>query len=550
MKKTICNPININYQFQRDFFSRESADPAIVRYKDDFFLFASHGTGYWVSSDLANWKFIEIDLNKQRHFRLYAPATLVIGDRMYITHSEGGAIIYSDNPYDPDSWVCIGSPYSWYDPAFFLDDDGYVYVYEGCSHLYPLHVSKLDPNDNMRLVEGPISIFNSDYENRGYERIGDFNESEERRPYIEGPWMNKINGKYYLTYAVPGTEFSTYADACAVADSPMGPFTNCDNSPVTYKATGFLRGSGHGALFEDKNGNFWKVETVSISVNHIFERRIALFPAKIGDDGYIYTNTYRGDYPMILPHDTENPFTDADAGWHLISYGKDVCASSFLDEKHAPSCAVDENMKTWWSAASGNAGEWIEIDLGKLCTLNALQINFADQDIEDTHGRGHNFSYKYVLETSTDGNSWSTLIDQRESNDDLSHQYFQLDDEIKVRYVRITNLGDTPAGGKFSISGIRLFGHGGSTAPRSTVEFNAVRCEDERDMEISWDALPDAEGYVIRFGVNPDELHLHWQVIGETSAKIRCLTRGIKYHVTVDAYNDSGITFGTKTILI
>lgn len=52
--KTFCNPININYQYQGWMHSRESADPAIVIYKDEYYLFASRGSGYWVSDDLAN----------------------------------------------------------------------------------------------------------------------------------------------------------------------------------------------------------------------------------------------------------------------------------------------------------------------------------------------------------------------------------------------------------------------------------------------------------------------------------------------------------------
>ena len=123
-KRTFCNPVNINYQYQYSYFGRESADPAVVRYGDKYFLFASHGSGYWVSDDLVNWDFIKVDLQKQPEFALFAPATLVIGKRMYITHSQGGSVLYSDDPFDPDSWVNIGRPYEWHDPAFLLDDDG------------------------------------------------------------------------------------------------------------------------------------------------------------------------------------------------------------------------------------------------------------------------------------------------------------------------------------------------------------------------------------------------------------------------------------------
>ncbi len=537
--KTFCNPVNINYQYQLSYNGRESADPAIVLYKEKYFLFASHGSGYWISDDLVKWDFIRVDLKKQPEFGLFAPGVCVAGERMYITHSQGGSILYSDDPFDPDSWVNIGRPYEWHDPAFLFDDDGYVYVYEGLGDRC-LHASKLDPNDNMRVVEGPVPIFYSDYKNRGYDRCGDNNEIE-RMPSLEGGWVNKINGKYYLTYATPGTEFSTYCDGVAVSDHPLGPFENCDNSPTVFKPTGFMRGAGHGCLFEDKRGSLWKIDTVSISVNHMFERRLALFPAKI-IDGRLYTNTLRGDYPMIYPHDTDDPFTGSDAGMHLLSYNAKASASSVYGD-HLPCLAFDENMKTWWSAATGDAGEYLAADLGVMRDVFSLQVNFADQDITPCHGRDNGFSYKYTVEVSCDGENWVTLIDRTDNEDDLSHEYFQFD-SVKFRYIKLTNRGGFPANGRFAVSGLRIFGKGGEKAPDSAPDFSVLRHEDERDMTVSWEPVPGAEGYFVRFGVNENELHTHYQIIGECGAEIRSLIRGVRYHVTVDAYNPGGVTRG------
>ena len=543
-RSTYCNPVDINYMYQPYFRGRESADPAVVLFKGKYYLFASHGSGYWVSDDLAAWDFIEVDLDKQPQFRLFAPATMVYGDRLYIAHSEGGDMMYSENPMDPDSWVDIGRAFVWQDPALLRDDDGSVYMYDGLSDFAPLRVARLDPKNDMALLEGPFDIFQADKENRGFERRGDNNEINDRNPHLEGSWMFKAEGRYYLTYAVPGTEYSAYCDGCAVADSPMGPFRYCDNSPAVYKATGFMRGCGHGCLFADKNGDLWKMDTVSISVSHMFERRLCLFPAKIGKDGRLYTNTLRGDYPKRIG--AADPFSGGDAGWHLLSWGKAARSSSRLDAGHGPEKAADENMKTWWSAASGDPGEWIELDLGKPCAVTALQVNFADQDTEPVTGRHNGFSYRYLIEGSGDGKDWIILADRRGSEDDHPHEYFELTLDRKLRYVRLTNAGKTPAGGKFAVSGLRVFGCGGCEPPASAPDFAAERCGDQRDMRVTWTAVDGAEGYIVRFGVNPDELHTHWQVIGGTEAVIRCLTKGVRYYVTVDAYNDSGVTAGKE----
>src|SRR5579863_8343375 len=64
VKRTYCNPVNIDYGYTPipDFSEwgrhRATADPAIVLYKGDYYLFSTNQWGYWWSSDMLNWKFI------------------------------------------------------------------------------------------------------------------------------------------------------------------------------------------------------------------------------------------------------------------------------------------------------------------------------------------------------------------------------------------------------------------------------------------------------------------------------------------------------------
>jgi hypothetical protein len=58
---------------------------------------------------------------------------------------------------------------------------------------------------------------------------GDPNEPGKFAPSVEGSWMNKVNGKYYMQFATPGTQYKSYADAVYVGDAPLGPFTKADN---------------------------------------------------------------------------------------------------------------------------------------------------------------------------------------------------------------------------------------------------------------------------------------------------------------------------------
>ncbi len=84
--------------------------------------------------------------------------------------------------------------------------------------------------------------------------------------------------------------------------------------------------------------------------------------------------------------------------------------------------AFDENIRTWWSAATGNPGEWLQVDLGKPCRIEAMQINFADQDMTNLSCTS-NDSYRYKVETSADGNIWQTFLDCSDNLRGSHHDY-------------------------------------------------------------------------------------------------------------------------------
>ena len=69
--------------------------------------------------------------------------------------------------------------------------------------------------------------------------------------------MTKNNGKYYLQYGSPGTEYNVYANGTYVSDNPLGPFKYAPNNPISYKPGGYMCGAGHGSTFKDNYGNYW-----------------------------------------------------------------------------------------------------------------------------------------------------------------------------------------------------------------------------------------------------------------------------------------------------
>jgi hypothetical protein len=368
---------------------------------------------------------------------------------------------------------------------------------------------------------------------------------------FEGSWMTKHDGKYYLEYAVPGTSSPMYNDACYVSDSPTGPFNFCKNNPISMKPTGFVVGAGHGSTFKDLKGNYWHITTCVISSLHRFERRIALYPAWFDKDGFMHTDTYLADYPQISPNNRTKKMESTFAGAMLLSYQKPVEVSSQI-KGLTPNLVTDEDVKTWWSAESSNAGEWLMIDLEKPKDVAGIQVNFAEQNIDTINVRNPEFAYSYIVESSKSKDGpWEKIIDKTNNPKDLPHEYVPLNKLVKSQFIKITNQGKIPANGKFAIRDLRVFGF--SKEPYPDEVTNIVIKRDKTDLRtatIKWDKTKKANGYIIRFGIAPDKLYNHYQVLNKdiNDYIITTLTVGVNYYFTIDSYNDNGITKGSKVV--
>ncbi|MDR2148913.1 MAG: family 43 glycosylhydrolase [Tannerella sp.] len=537
---TFCNPLNLDYRFSVSGASyREAADPIIILYKGDYYLFASHSGGYWWSNDFREWTLVEpTGLNIEK----FAPSVWFSGDTMYYTSSENGDIYKTLDP-KKGVWEYVSHPYDWSDPWIFVDDDGKMYAYYGCSHGGTIDCVQLDPQDTFKVIGEPVHCIFTDTLRNGYELQGDNNEGG--LPWTEGAAMLKHNGKYYLTYATPGTEFRSYCDGYYISDSPMGPFKPGANNPVTRKSLGYVTGVGHGGLFYDKSGKLWTIDCVVISNKAMFERRLAVFPVDIDADGLLHANTVFGDYPQYLPGVATDPCADNSPHWNLLSKGKTVTVSSNVGSQEN---AVDEDIKTHWSAASGDAGEWLMVDLGKECTVNALQTNFYESETTYNEGRKTGFTTKYRAEYSGDSKNWKTLFDKSDAKKDTPHDYVQLTIPVTARYVKITNMGEVAGYGRFAVNELRIFGNGGDEVPQAVPHFTAKRLEDRRIAEIRWDKVENADGYIVRYGIAPDKLWNHYQVWSDTSLTVRSLVVDQEYYFRIDACNDSGVAEGKEVL--
>jgi hypothetical protein len=565
-QKTYCNPINIDYgytpipNFSEWGRHRATADPVIVNYKNEYYLFSTNQWGYWWSDDLLHWKF-----NNRRFLRpwnegydeLCAPAVGIIGDTMIVfgsTYTKNFTIWMSTNP-KANEWKPLVDSFEigGWDPAFFTDDDGKLYMYNGSSNNFPVYGIEIN-----RTTFKPVGTRKEIYLLKdwryGWQRFGEHMDNTFLDPFIEGSWMTKHNGKYYFQYGAPGTEFSGYADGVIVMDKPITDVHQEQSDPLSFKPGGFARGAGHGATFADKYGNWWHISTISISVKNNFERRLGLWPAGFDKSDVMYCNTSFGDYPHYIP-DTKKTeqyqsATDGNfTGWMLLNYNKPVSVSSTLGN-YSANHAVDENIKTYWSAASGNKGEWIQSDLGNISTVNAIQINYADQDVDSSFlGKINGIYHQYKIYESVDGKKWNVLVDKSNNKTDVPHEYVELDKPIQTRFIKVENIR-IPSG-KFAVSGLRVFGNGNGIKPDTVKDFIVLRTEkDKRSAWIKWRPENNAFAYNIYYGTAPDKLYTCIMVLDANEYWLKTLDNQKSYYFSIEAVNENGVSERTKTMKV
>ncbi|MDR3689877.1 MAG: family 43 glycosylhydrolase [Fimbriimonas sp.] len=553
---TYCNPINVDYgfcpipNFVTQGKHRATADPAITMFKGDYYLFSTNQWGYWWSPDMLNWHFVPRKFllpGANSYDELCAPAIWVMGDALYVigsTYTDQFAIWKSTNPRVDDWHEAIHHfPVPAWDPAFFLDDDERLYLYHGSSNTFPTYGQEIDPT-TFHAIGPKVELLTLHDDIHGWERFGEHGDNTFLRPFIEGSWMTKHDGKYYLQYGAPGTEFSGYGDGVYVSDHPLGPFTYQAHNPFSYKPGGFTRGAGHGATYQDAFGNWWHVSTITIAVKNNFERRNGIWPAGFDKDGVLFANTAYGDYPTYLPSQAgEDHAAGRFAHWMLLNYAKPVLASSTLGS-HSPNFAVNEDMRTYWSAKTANQGEWFQTDLGAVSTVRAIQVNYADQDA-DVMGKQPGLYHQYRLLASIDGRRWTVIVDKSHNKTDVPHDYIELENPVQARFVKIENVH--MATGKFALSGLRVFGLGPTAPPKPVQSFVALRADDQsgadrRSAWLKWQVSDDATGYVIYSGVAPDKLYTSVMVYGANEYYFTAMTKDRPYYFQIEAFNEGGIS--------
>lgn len=574
--QTYINPLDIDYTYMvynssRNISYRSGADPAVIEFKDEYYMFVTRSFGYWHSTDLVNWTFIK----PQQWFFEGSNAPTAFNYKDSLVYFAGdpagyGSILYTDDPKS-GKWTPTASiTNNIQDSELFIDDDGQTYLYWGSSNVYPIQVKMLNKDDRMLETGVKKELINLNEELHGWERFGENNfHPTLKEGYMEGASMIKHNSKYYLQYAAPGTQFNVYADGAYVSDSPLGPFTYLKNNPVSFKPGGFSNGAGHGMTLRASDGKYWHFSTMALASNSQWERRLSMFPVYFDSEDLMYSITDYGDYPRFAPsHPTK---AGLHTGWMLLSYkGKTTVSSSEVQIRKSTTnddevevfeiplqkddqgeilaeVLTDESPKSYWVADLNDDMQWVKVEMPQEGMVYAIQLNFHDHE-SGIYTRTEGLHHRFLIQSSLDGIKWQTIVDRSESYKDSPNAYEVLAQPIKAKFIKYSNV-NVP-GPNLALSEIRVFGLGFGKLPEQVRNFVVERQTDRRDASISWNQVKGAQGYNIRWGIAPDKLYHSWLVYEDTTLFMRNLDRDTEYYFSIESFNENGISKKSEVIKV
>ncbi|SHM31478.1 glycoside hydrolase family 43 protein [Flavobacterium saccharophilum] len=275
-----------------------TADPAPIVHKGILYLYTGHDvateqdTNYkmadwrvYSTTDMATWKDHGAPLSPSTFSwatgDAYAAQCIERNGKFYwfvsTFHkkdevSGGGAAIgvaVSDSPTGPFkdaigkaliiNEMTTDMTYAWddIDPTVFVDDDGQAYMFWGNGSCKWVKLKK-----NMIEVDGPITTFKP-------------------KNYIEGPWVYKRKGIYYLVYASAGTK-PEMIEYCT-AKNPAGPWTYQgiiqENVPNSFTT--------HPGIIDYKGKSYFFYHNGSLPTGGSYRRSVCVDYMYYNEDGTI-----------------------------------------------------------------------------------------------------------------------------------------------------------------------------------------------------------------------------------------------------------------------
>lgn len=435
-----------------------SGDVTVILEQGKYYMYCTGG-GAWISDDMLNWSY-------QRVANVpVAPHVVKYNGSFYMCGNDG-PLYKADNPLGPftelGDWKNTPTvDKGWngpFDMDIYIDDDNKPYLYYPGRGVSGIFVAPLDPDDLTKFA-GPAKHLFSFNKDNIWERYGERNEYTDVA-WIEGPWLQKIKGTYYLQYSASGTQWKTYASGYYTAKSPMGPFTYAPNNPLLRRTDGLVTGAAHGCIIEGPDKNLWQFYTIVLS-NPPGGRRIGMDRITLDKDGNLAVKVT--DTPQWAPNTGLDP-ARGDSGSIPVTINKIRAMnalSRFSSEQpgHFAAYAVDDSSGTWWEPTPTDTQPALTVELSpatrfdrvQLFTIDSVRLMFnagrgargrapvADNAAQagTTPQRAVTSAYQYKIEVSLDGQTYTTALDMT-SNTISRNTIFEEISPVKCRFVRLT----------------------------------------------------------------------------------------------------------------
>lgn len=429
---------------------RELADPTAVWHEGKWYLYPSVDMA-WVSEDQgATWQHHPLNIRDVG----YAPTVVKHQGRFLLLASNNSPLFASDSPLGPfEELGTIVIPEEAKapeitDPMLFSDDDGRLFFYWGCTPTEGIWAAELDAKHPTKLLGKPIRAIPFRPDIHPWERVGDWNQNP-NVGWIEGAWMLKRDGTYYLTYSAAGTEHRTYAMGCYTSKSPLGPFAPQKRNPILRSPDGLVTGTAHGCIVAGPGDDLWAFYCVRAAVAHGFERRVGFDRAEIDADGELFVPAATST-PQWAPGSGKR----GDTGWLPLNLGVQTLASSC-----APNLpgrfATDNELRTWWQPAEGDAQPVLSCRFTSPATIRATRVIWRDVGL-DTNRGVHAGPFRYRIEGETGAGQWTAIVDRGASAEDLLIDYRECAPTV-CQAVRLVILG-SPKGISPGVAEFTVFG--------------------------------------------------------------------------------------------
>ena len=231
----------------------EGADPFVLLYEGVYYLYStnsSDGFRVFTSSDLSTWVdrgycLKAGDVMGDKWF--WAPEVMEKNGKFYMVYvaNEHLGIAVADSPLGPfkqeeKRWL---NETNEIDGHFFVDDDGVVYLY----------FVRFDSGNVIWCAKMNDDLLSYDESTAKFLFRAEDEWELKDCSVVEGPFVLKHKGKYYLTYSANHTRCEDYAVGYAVSEYPMGPFVKAPCNPI-LKKNGAFNGTGHHSFTTSKDG--------------------------------------------------------------------------------------------------------------------------------------------------------------------------------------------------------------------------------------------------------------------------------------------------------